>query len=968
MRLIQTLTHSLVAVTALVAITACQVDRIEPSQEELYTRQFIKEFGVPDANHTWAVAQRVSASVEASEFPAGSAVYVYTAMPGNPDSQLAAVFSTQTSNMEFDFPQSLDRAYVVVKQLNHVITASYLTLDNGSLKVNGGTNGMPIPTVIDISGNRSIGVVKDNSQNLKSDALWSTYISKYGDFFPKADPIGGDETASSGSGSGSGSQTYEDITITLTDTPKYYQYSWDAADSYQGKINDIRSETALLTAVVSYGDNTGSGSSSGTQGTGDSYFGLKLSWTDYVDSEGNISSTQEDKHKFKVPEASDGSKTTIKIPFSKDALSKAKTNIEILHGGNITIHSITVSSVGGNPPASAGTGSGSTATTTGITTFDDNEIRVTQAFRLYGLTHDNSSWDAYRFGTGQNGSEGSAQYVQGIQNDYSQAYNVKDFAEIVGKGGVFEENARGTAASGNSCNLKDKATLLNPKDGVVYVVDANGKDHGKVTVEYFFGCTANYNSVGYFYYTPKGGETEEEINAAMMRAPKFMLMYNASPGDNLQVSDTGNEGDFKNFGNKEAAMNNTSGGFKDTNNNSDGWMKITSLVRDDNVDSSPAKVLSTDYQLIYYPYDQETGEYNGAAGQETFPDNTRIGFFVLTDGFCYLNQNTAKDLKGDSNDPMTPLKGDRFGFSIPALNAMMYNNYASEHTHGHDSWNDGYTTSNTPDTPWSPFVTYKWGDRYVMALEDATIWGDHDMNDVLFFINGDVKAENEEKIVEVTKVNKLQSWLLVIEDLGTTDDYDFNDVVVGLSFVTTDGSASVPQELKDVETSLFVTPIAAGGTLPVYLKYDGKYITKSGMSDARAEEWHSYFGKGSNVMVNTSAPGKIAQTFEVKDFGIINLSQGTGTGKLQKFSLEVTNNGKTYEVQNGELTPQMIILPNTWKYPAERKHIRDDCYSGFGDWVENATNFDWINLTPTNVIDHGWKGHEITTTTTQPVQ
>ena len=82
-----------------------------------------------------------------------------------------------------------------------------------------------------------------------------------------------------------------------------------------------------------------------------------------------------------------------------------------------------------------------------------------------------------------------------------------------------------------------------------------------------------------------------------------------------------------------------------------------------------------------------------------------------------------------------------------------------------------------------------------------------------------------------------QGWIIACEDLGGSLDFDFNDVVFGISHVAG-------------ETTARVTALAAGGTLPVFIqsKYpmtgstdspdsDGYYTLKPEGSDGEIHRW-----------------------------------------------------------------------------------------------------------------------------------
>lgn len=64
----------------------------------------------------------------------------------------------------------------------------------------------------------------------------------------------------------------------------------------------------------------------------------------------------------------------------------------------------------------------------------------------------------------------------------------------------------------------------------------------------------------------------------------------------------------------------------------------------------------------------------------------------------------------------------------------------------------------------------------IIGVEDATTSrSDHDYNDVVFMVYGDPYIPST---FEVTEFEETYSKRYMIEDLGTTDDFDFNDIVV----------------------------------------------------------------------------------------------------------------------------------------------------------------------------------------------
>lgn len=71
-------------------LAACSDEVPAIDKNEAYTREFIKKYGVPDAESDWNAAARAEATVRGT-MPAGAAyVQVFTADPMSPGAMLAA--------------------------------------------------------------------------------------------------------------------------------------------------------------------------------------------------------------------------------------------------------------------------------------------------------------------------------------------------------------------------------------------------------------------------------------------------------------------------------------------------------------------------------------------------------------------------------------------------------------------------------------------------------------------------------------------------------------------------------------------------------------------------------------------------------------------------------------------------------------------------------------------------------------
>lgn len=188
----------------------------------------------------------------------------------------------------------------------------------------------------------------------------------------------------------------------------------------------------------------------------------------------------------------------------------------------------------------------------------------------------------------------------------------------------------------------------------------------------------------------------------------------------------------------------------------------------------------------------------------------------------------------------------------------------------------------------------------------------------MYFVGFDYQANGKDENQQVALDGYFNDWIIKItpgiyrdafriiaEDLGSTDDFDFNDVVFDVA-------------LRYDET--VVTLQAAGGTLPLYIKVGDK-----------SREVHELFGVTTSTMVNTGGVSKAPVVFrlpavsDVKDVVIEVESQDAGLYSLK------ADCGKA---------PKKICVPATYQWTKERESI-ETAYPKFSDWVGDK-EIDWI--------------------------
>lgn len=110
-------------------------------------------------------------------------------------------------------------------------------------------------------------------------------------------------------------------------------------------------------------------------------------------------------------------------------------------------------------------------------------------------------------------------------------------------------------------------------------------------------------------------------------------------------------------------------------------------------------------------------------------------------------------------------------------------------------------------------------------------------------------------------------WTMAIEDLGGTDDWDFNDVVFhftdvirnlnsvnGNKIVTYWSGSKAAESVRTID----VWPVATGGTMPIYITFNG---TVSGMSSIPLPEWGNQMFSDANKAIKDALQTSETGTF-----------------------------------------------------------------------------------------------------------
>lgn len=99
--------------------------------------------------------------------------------------------------------------------------------------------------------------------------------------------------------------------------------------------------------------------------------------------------------------------------------------------------------------------------------------------------------------------------------------------------------------------------------------------------------------------------------------------------------------------------------------------------------------------------------------------------------------------------------------------------------------------------------------------------------------------------MSTTKIRNREpyEWLIAAEDLGGTYDWDFNDAVFAVTAThITDG-----EDNNKKTTEITVEPLASGGTLPIYVMFNGEIIEVKNNPDAEVGEGIAHYQIGGEL-------------------------------------------------------------------------------------------------------------------------
>lgn len=388
---------------------------------------------------------------------------------------------------------------------------------------------------------------------------------------------------------------------------------------------------------------------------------------------------------------------------------------------------------------------------------------------------------------------------------------------------------------------------------------------GEIKMPVVYGATAISDRLGYVYY--KDGQDP-------LTQPHYILINDARPQSNIYFNSW-----------KGEAVGNMA-----LSNWSQAEESLWGIPKD-------TKMYGTSYKLAFF------GENHDQEATYNFPAGYHIVFFIAP--YQPYNPNDYSNHSGSYTEV-------NYNYSLPELNKRI----------NHLDQKDWEISKPTYDPTRGVIKAASWtfNGQTFLGFEDGG--GDEDLNDIVFWVQGQYKTP--EPPITVPDPDPLpepqsESWIIACEDLGNTDDIDFNDVVFSVSHTAG-------------ETTAKVTPLAAGGVLPSNIYYGGSNLG----------EIHNLINgaqpnaNGQYSMLNTGSKGTPGSAITITvpaDYSVTN----------HGFTVKVKDQNESIVLESAEIgtAPQMLVLPGEWAWPTERTPI-GTAFPMFVDWSKAAnTAIDW---------------------------
>lgn len=225
-----------------------------------------------------------------------------------------------------------------------------------------------------------------------------------------------------------------------------------------------------------------------------------------------------------------------------------------------------------------------------------------------------------------------------------------------------------------------------------------------------------------------------------------------------------------------------------------------------------------------------------------------------------------------------------------------------------------YSNSCDSGKDYFDYIVKKVGDYYYVGFSfrsngnnpNEKVTGDNNFDDwIVRIVPAKLKGDEEKDTKRI-----------IVEDLGSIGDFDYNDVVFDAYVYNKDG-----------QTWANIKLLAAGGTLPVYICGCDENV-----------EVHEKFGVPTTTMVNTNN-GTVKKS--PVEFSLKLKNEASGTYNANDIEVKVNNNGTWMTLtSNVGKAPEKICVDNSFEWCDERVNV-NSVYPKFSKYVSNPSINDW---------------------------
>lgn len=215
-----------------------------------------------------------------------------------------------------------------------------------------------------------------------------------------------------------------------------------------------------------------------------------------------------------------------------------------------------------------------------------------------------------------------------------------------------------------------------------------------------------------------------------------------------------------------------------------------------------------------------------------------------------------------------------------------------------------YNLPTVVDNEWKDYI-HKYGFEVLGFSSMPTgIDGDYpDYSDVVLLVTKPSGIGSGTDIENSGEGERAFPWYLAAEDLGSTDDWDFNDLIVNVYDITMDltrqftNSSKGRYPMPDIlARRIVVVPRAAGGVYPLYLMYEGE-VSHFPTDDCLASAIETTFESGTFV-VGTEIHAWLNEPDHTK---MINTQspKETNFGRAVSFCVPIAKDGASFDPKDG---------------------------------------------------------------------